>query len=99
LEGLAKNAETEEDIPISIRNRPRLDQFEQDYWQAYLDLSGSRQFTSAGVAEIPYKAKIAWLDEHEIYDPDERRDYFKIITHIDNAFLEHYYEKNKAPGG
>lgn len=99
LEELARNAETEEDIPFSIRTRPILNQFQKEYWGAYLTLTGSRQFTASGIAEIPYREKIAWLNENEIYDQDERNDYIQLITLLDNAYLEYYYEKNKASTG
>jgi hypothetical protein len=64
------------------------------YWQAYLELTGSRQFTSAGVADIPYSEKVHWLNENEINDPDERNDFKQMITALDGAYLEHYYKKS-----
>jgi hypothetical protein len=96
LENLARNAETEEDIPLSIRNRPILNQYQILYWRAYMELADSRQYTSAGVASIPYTVKIAWLDENEVFDQDERNDYLGMIFLLDAAYLEHYYEKTKV---
>lgn len=62
----------------------------------YSELTGSRQFTSAGIAEIPYLVKVAWLDENGIDEPDDRRDYIQVCTALDRAYLSNYYEKRKV---
>ncbi len=60
------------------------------------DIAGSRAFTSSGIAQIPYPVKIMWLDENGIVDEDERKDYLYVIKAMDNAYVEHYYEKQKV---
>lgn len=62
----------------------------------YQDITGSRQFTQSGVAEIPYSAKILWLDENGIVDQDERNDYLEIVTALDSSYLDDFYKKNKT---
>jgi hypothetical protein len=66
------------------------------YWIAYQDIAGSRQYTSSGVADIPYSEKITWLDENGITDIDERKDYLQIISSLDSEYLKDYYEKHKV---
>lgn len=96
MKEVADGAVTEDEIPLALRNRPVLNQFQMVYWEAFQDLTGSRQYTSAGIAEIPFKAKIDWLDEEDIVDPDERRDYKQMITVLDNAYVASYHEKAKV---
>lgn len=91
----AEGATTDEEIPPALRNRPILNQFQTVYWKMYRDITGSRQFTQSGVAEIPYSAKILWLDENGVFDQDERNDCLQIVTAIDSAYLEDFYKKNK----
>jgi hypothetical protein len=92
----AKGATTEEELPYALRSRPSLNQFQAEYWRAYQEISGSRQYTASGVAEIPYLSKLAWLDENGVFDEDERRDTLQAITELDSTYLEHFYEKNKV---
>lgn len=96
LKEQAALAETEEEIPFALRNRPVLDQFQQWYWNAYQEIAGSRNYTSAGAAEIPYSEKIKWLNENDVDDPDDRKDYIFMISAIDGAYLDYHYSKNKA---
>jgi hypothetical protein len=92
----AKEATCEDEIPFALRNRPVLNQFQVVYWVAFQELTDSRQYTSAGIAGIPYIPKIAWLDENGIVDPDDRRDYLRMISVLDSVFTEHHYEKSKV---
>lgn len=96
LTKLAEEAVTEEDVPQSLRNRPKLSQFQTPFWKMYKEITGSRQFTQGGPTEIPYPCKVLWLNENAIDDPDERRDYMQIVSSLDGTYLENYYEKNKV---
>jgi hypothetical protein len=60
------------------------------------DISGSRGFTQSGPMEIPYPVKIMWLDENEVFCPDERNDYLQMISQLDGTYLEKSYEKTKV---
>lgn len=88
-------ATSEEDIPKALRSRPVLSPMEQHYWTMYHAISGSRNYSSAGPLSIPYSVKLLWLDENEIEDKDERKDYLYMIEEIDGAYLDHFYEKSK----
>ena len=91
----ARGAACEEEIPYALRNRPKLNMFQQVYFDAYNDLSGSRQYHSAGAAEIPYSEKIKWLNENGIDDPDERRDFIQLLSVLDGIFLEEQFKKSQ----
>lgn len=92
LNDIAKGAVTEDEIPYALRNRPSLNQFQRCYYDMFMDLSGSRQFTASGVAEIPYHFKIMWLDENDILDPNERKDHLSMVAMLDGAYLKHFYK-------
>jgi len=89
---IAAGAETEEDIPQCLRTRPVLNQFQEPIYTMYRDLSGSRGFASSGVLEIPYHVKVLWLDENEVDDKDDRRNYLILLATLDGAYLKHYYD-------
>ena len=59
----------------------------------YMDITGSRQWTAGGPAEIPYPVKIQWLDENNILDEQEREDFLTMVRVIDSAYLEHIAKK------
>lgn len=80
--------------PAALLNRPQLDHWEQAYWDAYVAVQGSRQYTFSGPAEIPYPCKIQWLDENNITDPETREDYLDCITAIDRAYIDHCNKKD-----
>ena len=92
---MAEKATTEDKIPKALRSRPVLTQYQKEYWEAYRALASSRQFTSSGIAEIPYSEKILWLDENEIWDRDMRRDFMQMITMLDGVYTEDFYKKQK----
>jgi len=80
----AKTGET----PKALKDRPSPTQFSIDYWKAFQELSSSRHWTQGGPTEIPYLAKLAWLDESEIFDKDERADYLHVIQALDSEFIK-----------
>jgi hypothetical protein len=96
LKEIAEGATTEEDIPHALRSRPVLNQFQLYYWNSFQEISGSRQFTASGVADIPYPTKLTWLNENEVDDPDDRRDCLQMIGLLDSIYTEHFYEKSKV---
>jgi len=48
-----------------------------------------------GLGYIPYSEISAWLDEHRIYEWEERLRYRHFITLIDGKFIELESEKSK----
>jgi hypothetical protein len=81
------------ETPTALKNKPVLNQWEMLYWEMYSDITGSRQWTAGGPAEIPYPVKILWLDENHIFDRQDREDYLLVVRALDNAYLEHVAEK------
>jgi hypothetical protein len=61
----------------------------------YTDLTGSRQWTAGGPAEIPYPVKILWLDENGIFDQQDREDYLHMLRNLDNAYLAYVAKKSE----
>ena len=78
--------------PKALLDRPQLSRWSEDYWKAFQELSSSRNWTQSGPTEIPYLAKLAWLDENFIHDPDERDEYLRVIQALDFEYIEHILE-------
>ena len=64
------------------------------YWDAYHDLTSSRQI-GMDIAAIPVSEITAYLDFIGLTDDDDRMDYLKIIQGIDAEYLEHHAETRK----
>lgn len=64
------------------------------FYGAFMDLTGSRSL-GFGEGPIPWE-KIAWYcDEHDIQD-EQREDVFYHVQHLDSAYLDWKFKKNKA---
>ena len=73
-------------FPQSYLDRPELNILEIGYWQAFNELSSSRQ-SGMGLGFIPYSEISAYLDEHHILDYEERFEWRYLITAIDTEFI------------
>lgn len=91
LNKVAAGAKTEEEVPECLRTRPVLSQYQEPVYNMYMELTGSRVYTSNGMAEIPYYVKVLWLDENEVHDKDDRNYYLYLLAAIDSAYLKHFY--------
>jgi hypothetical protein len=59
-------------------------------WDAFNALTGGRQWTPAGGAcGILFTEKTAWLDEYEIFDPDDREELMDLIAALDDTYRAH----------
>lgn len=84
--------ESGEDVP-ALRNRPPLQITSRPYWDAFQELTSSRQWMQAGPTAIPYPSIVLWLDENMIGDVDERADFITIIQRLDAGYLNIQYAK------
>jgi len=83
------------ETPHALLHRPTPNPEDIPYWNAFQDLTGSRQWTQAGPASIPFQTIILWLDENLVYDVDDRADYIRVIQQIDAGYLNIQYAKLK----
>lgn len=61
-------------------------------WRGFYALTGSRAITMGGVGPIPYFQILAYLDENEVDDPDERRELFHLIGRMDQEYLAYSHK-------
>jgi len=92
LQGLEEDGET---VPI-LDNAPELFFDAGVFWDAFSDLSASRQ-TGFSIGSIPYSEITGWLDEHDIISIEERNRYRKFIRVIDSAYVENKTPKTTSP--
>lgn len=94
-EFLVKQAAQGVDVP-ALRKKPKLTYIQSLYLFAFNQISGSRQYTFSGSAEIPYSEQILWLNENDVTDKDDRDTYLKMIQALDSAYIEFQHKKNKV---
>lgn len=80
-------------MPPSLASRPKLTPWQQSFMDCFNTTSGSRQYTSAGSAEIPYPVIILWMNEHNITDLSDREEFVAIVQAIDKEYLNHVNKK------
>jgi hypothetical protein len=89
---LTQLAKAGEDVP-ALASRPILTPWQQTYMDAFHTLSSSRNYTSVGIAAIPYHQILLWMNEHKITDLSDREEFVIVLQSIDNTFLEHAHKK------
>ena len=47
-----------------------------------------------GLGHIPYNQISGYLDENEIYHPEDRKRYRRFIVHLDNIYVKKNNEKS-----
>ncbi len=57
-----------------------------DVWNAFMDIHARREVSFSGVNPITEPRIESWLNIHEIYDSELRRDYFYFITLLDSKW-------------
>lgn len=75
--------------PKALLDRPRLEQHDRYYLEAFHDLAASRRYNQAGVQPIPVADIAAYLDLCAIDLPTERYRLFQLIRRLDGAYLRH----------
>ena len=84
--------EDEGHIIPELQNQPELFQDSIPYFSAFHALSSSRQM-GFGVGYIPYSEICSYLNENEIFNFEDRLEYFKWIKFIDHAYVAHSNKK------
>ena len=95
LEQYRKYEELTGEQPHEAQGAPELHSWNRFAWNGFHALTGSRQWTMAGAAPIPYSELTAWLDEMGIAERDERDELLRMIREMDQAYLE-WGKRDKA---
>lgn len=68
------------------------------YLQAYLALSETRDVSTHGIQRIKYQEIVAWLDIHNIKDPERREEITFFITSLDSDYIQGLIDANSKSG-
>lgn len=84
-------------IPPSLKERPTLQGFDTEVWNAFTRLSARRNVSGFGaVGAIPYVEISAYIDLIAKIDSDDDRHVFiELIEHLDSLFLKEYADKQR----
>lgn len=80
------------DIP-ALRNRPTLNQWVADYWNAFQLLSGSRTAHQGGIGPIPLSELVAYMEATYLHDIEERLKFIRMIQSLDRVYVKHVNDK------
>lgn len=81
-------------LPAAIQNAPDLSILSMPYWQAFNELSTSRD-TGFGAGYIKYSEISDFLSENRIFILEERHLFRRMITLIDSIYISHQNKKNE----
>lgn len=84
-------------IPPALRDKPSLQGFDVEVWNAFARLSARRHVNGFGaVSAIPYVEIAAYLETvARIDDQEDQSVFIELIEHLDSAFLQEYAEKQR----
>lgn len=85
------------ETPPALSERPSLQNFDLEIWNAFGRLSSRRPVSGFGaVGAIPYVELCTYIDQiANIDDPDDRVVFIELIEYLDQEFLKQYFEKQK----
>ena len=80
--------------PAALLNAPELDEASFPIWQAFSELHEARTSPRLSILEI-----VAWLDLNEVLDPELRREYYAVVTKMDQAWKDWADANSKSRNG
>lgn len=81
--------------PPALSNRPELDKHWRIPYQVWLELSGSRNYTMGGAAEIPFSEFFLWAHAHG-YSKLEMQSMWEDVHTVDRVWLHETQKKAEA---
>jgi hypothetical protein len=79
----------------ALQDRPILNRWVIEYWEAFQILSSSRTAHQGGIGPIPLSEITSYLEAVYIRDVDDRLTYIRMIQSLDNVYVKHINEKAK----
>lgn len=83
-------------MPAPLKNRPRLQQQDLPYHEAFCVLSKARQSGAHGSQAIPVSEIKAYLELVGIASLTAKSKYLSLVQDLDQMCLEHWVEKQQA---
>ena len=79
----------------ALKNRPRLNMWTIEYWEAFQTLSSSRTLHQGGIGPIPLSEMVAYMDATYLIDVDDRLRFITMMQALDKVYVKHINEKAK----
>ena len=79
----------------ALQNRPTINQWVTEYWNAFQVLSGSRAIHQGGIGSIPLTEIVAYMEATYLSNVDERLKFIKMIQSLDSVYVVHVNDKAK----
>jgi len=79
----------------ALQNRPALNRWVAEYWNAYQILGGSRMVHQGGIGPIPLSEIVAYMETIYVHDVDERLKFIRMIQSLDNVYVAHINDRAK----
>jgi hypothetical protein len=84
-------------IPPALKDKPNLQGFDIEVWNAFARLSARRHVNGFGaISAIPYVEISAYMEiVARIDDIEDQSVFIELIEHLDSAFLQEYAERQR----
>lgn len=79
-------------VPERIANAPQLDKGLELYYNAFMDLTVSRQLGPSGEGPIGWRTIAEYAEYHQL-DEEQTEDMFHLIAIMDSAYLDYRAKK------
>lgn len=83
----------------SLVDAPSLTLYEDFYFQAFQELTGSRMSNGFGVAPIMLSELMAYADLYAIHHGEERMEFVRYLRVMDAAYLKNVASKDSISNG
>lgn len=81
-------------IPETVSDRPEIRPDLEIYWEAYMDLNGTRA-SGFGLGPIPWTALDRFAARHGLDDPEEFQNLKEIVWLVDKEYLTWHEDQKK----
>lgn len=83
-------------VPEALANRPRPTEWTAEYYAGFMLIIDSRSTGMGGVGSVPLSEVVALLDVLQVDDQDDRELWARMMRVLDNVYVKHYSDKQKA---
>lgn len=94
MEALLEAQKDSGEIPPALLRRPKLEEHERFYFDAFSDLSSCRA-QGETVGSIPYSEFRDWCDDNDVVKGFKRQRLWKYLRAMDDTYVKFVLERRK----
>lgn len=79
----------------ALQNRPTINRWVTEYWEAFQVLSSSRATHQGGIGSIPLTEMVAYMEAIYLHDVEERLKFIRMIQSLDMVYVSHVNDRAK----